>query len=67
MTAYVARFDDLGLHDVALVGGKSAHLADLLGAGFPGLIGFSWHGFGLVFCFGGRVRRDLAFHGKVRL
>ena len=41
MTAYVARFDDLGLDDVALVGGKSAHLADLLRAGFPVPPGFA--------------------------
>jgi pyruvate,water dikinase len=36
-----APFADLGLDDVALVGGKSAHLADLARAGFPVPPGFA--------------------------
>jgi pyruvate,water dikinase len=34
-------FEELGLGDVGLVGGKSAHLGDLLAAGFPVPTGFA--------------------------
>jgi pyruvate, water dikinase len=39
--AYVVPFRALGLDDVALVGGKSAHLGDLTQAGFPVPPGFA--------------------------
>jgi pyruvate,water dikinase len=38
---YAVPFEELGLGDVALVGGKSAHLGDLLAAGFPVPSGFA--------------------------
>jgi pyruvate,water dikinase len=37
----VARFDELGLANVDLVGGKSANLGELTGAGFPVPAGFA--------------------------
>jgi len=41
VNTYAAPFGSLGLGDIALVGGKSAHLADLLRAGFPVPPGFA--------------------------
>jgi pyruvate,water dikinase len=38
---YAVPFEELGLGDVGLAGGKSAHLADLLAAGFPVPSGFA--------------------------
>jgi pyruvate, water dikinase len=38
---YVLPLEELGLGDVGLVGGKSAHLGDLLAAGFPVPSGFA--------------------------
>jgi len=38
---YAVPFEDLGLGDVGVVGGKSAHLADLLAAGFAVPTGFA--------------------------
>ena len=38
---YAVPFEELGLGDVGLVGGKSAHLGDLLAAGFPVPSGFA--------------------------
>ncbi len=39
--AYVIGFDDLGLEQIGVVGGKSAHLGDLRRAGFPVPPGFA--------------------------
>jgi len=38
---YALPFEEIGLGDVGLVGGKSAHLGDLLAAGFPVPSGFA--------------------------
>jgi pyruvate, water dikinase len=41
VTPYAIAFDALGLEQLGLVGGKSAHLGDLRGAGFPVPPGFA--------------------------